>query len=82
MDKQKLVKFFFGTDRRTVITVTVMVVLFIIFVPGVSDYLGDRINHFVMLLLGPLVVILLIGLAFRRIFGPVFRVFSPPKKKD
>ena len=73
--------FFFGTPRRLRASVIGLTIAIAILVPGALWFIIGRLLDGLAPLLGPLVVILLLGLAFRQIFRPVSRAFSPPKKK-
>jgi len=73
--------FFFGTPRRLRASVIGLMIAIVVFIPGVLWFIIGRLLDGLAPLLGPLVVILLLGLAFRQIFRPVSRAFSPPKKK-
>lgn len=72
---QSFLTFFFGTPRRlraSLITLGFVLLM----IPGVSGFVTARLLDALGPLLAPLVVILLLGLGFRKIFSGFF-----PKKK-
>ena len=78
---QSFLTFFFGTPRRLRASLIGLGIV-LLMIPGVSGFVTARLLDALGPLLTPLVVILLLGLGFRKILGPVFRAFSPSKKKS
>lgn len=72
---QSFLTFFFGTPRRMRASL-IGLGFILLMIPGVSGFVTARLLDALGPLLAPLVVILLVGLGYRKIFSGFF-----PKKK-
>lgn len=75
---QRVVEWFSVPGRLK--TSLIVLAIFVMFIPGVSRFVADRILDMLAPLIGPAIIILLLVLAFRKMLSPIYRIFFPKKK--